>query len=368
MPGIYIHIPFCRKKCSYCDFHFSTNFSSYRSQMIDSLVDELKTRIQEIENPTTLYFGGGTPSLLEFEELSKIFKSISTRFDLSTFKEITLEANPEDISKESVYNWKKLGIDRLSIGIQSFKESDLEWMNRAHSVEQSRNAIKLTKQAGIENISIDLIYGLPELTLEQWENHIDEVLSWNINHISAYCLTVEKGTALNVNIRDGKQQLPLEELIIRQFELLIKKLTQAGFSHYEISNFGRGIYRAIHNSSYWNGDPYIGIGPSAHSFDGKNRRWNVSNNQSYMKRKDWFEAEVLTEKELWNEFILTGLRTCKGLDLDKLFKISPPDKNFHVMKKKFLDSEWIEEKDEHFILTLEGKLRADFIASEFFRV
>lgn len=336
--------------------------------MIDSLIIELQERLPEIENPNTLYFGGGTPSILFSEELEKIIKTISNRFDLGKFQEITLEANPEDISQESLDSWRKLGINRLSIGIQSFKESDLKWMNRAHSVEESRKAIVLAQQAGYENISLDLIYGLPQSTLEEWEKQLEEVLSWNVNHVSAYCLTVEKGTALKRYIKHGKLNLPNEDSVVEQFQLLIDKLNHAGFTHYEISNFGKGLYRAVHNSSYWKGEKYIGIGPSAHSFDGKKRRWNIANNNLYMKRQNWFEEEVLSQKELWNEHILTGLRTTEGVYLPQLYDIMQPDSNFLSMKKKFIESKWLIELSNQIYLSQEGKLRADYIASEFFRV
>lgn len=370
MSGIYIHIPFCRKKCSYCDFHFSTSFSTYRNEMIQSIIDELKERIAELENTSlnTIYFGGGTPSILEENELALIFDVISEFHTISSIQEITLEANPEDMNEKKLKNWKELGINRLSIGIQSFKESDLTWMNRAHSVNESKLAIEQAMTNGFSNITIDLMYGLPNLSLQEWGNHIDEVLSWKVNHISAYCLTIEKGTLLEKKIQKGEIPIPKEDNSIKQFELLIEKLESNGFIQYEISNFARGDQRAVHNSSYWKGKKYIGIGPSAHSFDGIKRRWNIAHNSLYMKRKNWFEEEILNEKEKWNEYFLTGLRTTDGIDLNYLNKKFSLNSDFQKTKEKFLKSGWLKELDEHLILTNQGKLRADYIASEFFRV
>jgi oxygen-independent coproporphyrinogen-3 oxidase len=370
MSGIYIHIPFCRKKCSYCDFHFSTSFSSYRNDMVQSIVDELKGRLAEFENSSlnTIYFGGGTPSLLEKNELDLFFDVISKFYAISSIQEITLEANPEDINEKNLNSWKELGINRLSIGIQSFKETDLTWMNRAHSVNESRLAVEKAFKNGFSNLTIDLMYGLPDLSLLEWENHIDEVLSWNINHISAYCLTIEKGTLLEKKIEKGQIPVPDEENAIQQFELLIEKLERAGFVQYEISNFARGDHRAIHNSSYWKGEKYIGIGPSAHSFDGIKRRWNIANNSLYMKRKSWFEEEILGENERWNEYFLTGLRTMEGISIKELSKKFDLNSFYFETKEKFLKQGWLSEQDEQLKLTKQGKLRADYIASEFFRV
>lgn len=370
MSGIYIHIPFCRKKCSYCDFHFSTSFSSYRSQMIQSISDELKDRLIELTEgqPKTIYFGGGTPSILNKNELEIILQPIFDRYQREQFSEITLEANPEDITEESLEDWKELGINRLSIGIQSFKQSDLVWMNRAHTLEESRNCINLAKKVGFSNISIDLIYGLPDLQITEWDEHIDEIISYNVNHISAYCLTVEKDTLLQKKVNDKIISIPDEDYIIDQYKSLVQKLKKAGINQYEISNFSKMGCQSIHNSNYWSGEKFIGIGPSAHSFNGKKRRWNIANNAIYMKKINWFEEEELSDNERWNEYILTRLRTIDGINLINLGDTFLIDNHFIKTKERFIKELLLTEVDNHLRLNLEGQLQADYIASEFFRV
>jgi oxygen-independent coproporphyrinogen-3 oxidase len=370
MSGIYIHIPFCSKKCSYCDFHFSTSFAGYRDRMIDSLQQELESRLADLKEdlPRTLYFGGGTPSLLTENELQKLCATVKRIKPLNELDEITLEANPEDITEIAIAGWKRCGINRLSIGIQSFNSEDLSWMNRAHTVEQSRNAVKLVQTNGFDNLTIDLMYGLPNMTILQWKEHIQEVLSWNVPHVSSYCLTIEKDTLLEKKIATGAIIQPQDDDAIQQFEVLIELMEEAGYEHYEISNFAKKGHRSKHNSAYWNGDSYCGIGPSAHSFDGTIRRWNVSNNALYMKRQDWFEEEVLTEKEQWNEYVLTRLRTAEGISLSFLKNQFELSEDFFSTKKKFIEANWLQENNEYLFLTQSGKLRADYIASEFFRV
>ena len=370
MSGIYIHIPFCAKKCSYCDFHFSTSFAGYRDKMIHSIQQELETRLADLkeDSPSTLYFGGGTPSLLTESELQKLCATVGRIKPLNELDEITLEANPEDITELAIAGWKRCGVNRLSIGIQSFNPEDLSWMNRAHTVEQSRKAVKLVQANGFDNLTIDLMYGLPNMTIEQWKSHVLEVLAWNVPHISSYCLTIEKGTLLEKKVRSGEIIQTQDDDAIAQFELLIELLEAAGYDHYEISNFAKKGQRSKHNSSYWTGNSYMGIGPSAHSFDGKKRRWNVSNNSLYMKRQDWFEYEELTEQEHWNEYFLTRLRTAEGISLTFLKNQFELTENFFATKKKFIEADWLKEINGNFQLTKAGKLRADYIASEFFRV
>ena len=316
----------------------------------------------------TIFFGGGTPSLLPAADLGRVISAIRDRNGLTKDCEITLEANPEDITEIAIAGWKRCGINRLSIGIQSFNSEDLSWMNRAHTVEQSRKAVKMVQENGFDNLTIDLMYGLPNMTILQWKEHIQEVLSWNVPHISSYCLTIEKGTLLEKKVRSGEIIQPQDDDAIAQFEILIELLEEAGYEHYEISNFAKKGQRSKHNSSYWNGDSYIGIGPSAHSFDGKKRRWNVSNNSLYMKRQDWFEDEVLTKQEHWNEYFLTRLRTAEGVSLTFLTKQFELKDEFFATKKKFIEANWVQENNEYLFLTQSGKLRADYIASEFFRV
>jgi oxygen-independent coproporphyrinogen-3 oxidase len=338
--------------------------------MITAISDELKERLIELSStePKTIYFGGGTPSLLERDEIKTLLQPIFDNYPREQFSEITLEANPEDITEASLIDWKELGINRLSIGIQSFKETDLTWMNRAHTLEESRNCIDLAKKLGFSNISVDLMYGLPELALSEWEQHIDEIISFDVNHISAYCLTVEKGTLLQKKVHNKIIQIPDEHFIIEQYKTLIFKLKCAGIEQYEISNFSKKGCHSIHNSNYWTGQKFIGIGPSAHSFDGKKRRWNISNNTKYIKKMDWYEEEVLSNNERWNEYILTRLRTTTGINLEELEQQFTIDQPFERMKEKFKDQNWLLEKDNQLLLTFVGQLKADYIASEFFRI
>jgi oxygen-independent coproporphyrinogen-3 oxidase len=338
--------------------------------MIDALCKEIRERVDSIkETVETIYFGGGTPSILSSEELEQLLSTIASTTDISKLREVTLEANPDDIQEKNLSNWKKAGITRLSIGLQSFKESDLQWMNRAHSVQEAFTCVPLAQSHGFENISVDLIYGLPNLTIEEWQAHTNQVIALNVTHVSAYCLTVEEKTVLHHLVKQGKLSPAGEDQQAEQFEILSKTLVEAGYEHYEISNFAKPEKHAIHNSNYWRGKPYIGIGPSAHSFDGLERRWNVSNNYTYMKMNasEWFETEELTDKDRWNELLLTGLRTSWGIDQEKLFNILTPDKGFKSKIDEFVNSGWMTIKNDHIILLPEGRLKADHIASELFQ-
>lgn len=369
MAGIYIHIPFCKQKCSYCDFHFSTSFGTYRQRMIDAICKEISERTCDIEKKIqSIYFGGGTPSILTSDELFQIMATLRSHFDLSDVKEITLEANPDDINSSNLSTWNKSGINRLSIGIQSFKESDLRWMNRAHSAEEGAKCIALARSHGFENITVDLMYGLPDLTLDEWKAHIEAVLEMKVEHISAYCLTVEPKTELHQMVDKGMIVPAGEDMQSEQFEILSNTLTAAGYDHYEISNFGKPGKYALHNSNYWRGKPYLGIGPSAHSYDGTTRRWNVANNAVYMKmeKTEWYEWEKLSPKDRWNELVLTGLRTSFGLDLNHLFEIMQPEEIFHKKVSEFIAAGWMNKHQDHLTLTLEGRLKADLLSSELF--
>jgi oxygen-independent coproporphyrinogen-3 oxidase len=372
MAGIYIHIPFCKQKCSYCDFHFSTTFQSYRERMIECMVKELQTRKESLQNEPiqTIYFGGGTPSLLNENELVALLKTIYTHFTVVDFPEITLEANPDDIHKEQAEMWVRSGINRLSIGLQSFNPSVMKWMNRAHTVEQSKECIPIAQQAGIKNISIDLIYGLPDLTLSEWENEIDTALQLGIQHISAYCLTIEEKTALASWVKSKKINKPSNENQALQFELLQNKLKQAGFDHYEISNFGLPDFYSKHNSSYWKGELYLGIGPSAHSFDGKYRSWNIANNTLYMKgiesNQPDYDFELLTPENRFNELLLVGLRTRWGVDIHQLSQILPLSDDFQSTLSEFISKGWVSQNETHIYLTDVGKSWADKIAEDLF--
>ena len=371
MSGIYLHIPFCRKRCTYCDFHFSTTFESYRSALLDALILEIQQRADELQAPVqTIYFGGGTPSLLRPEELAQIFAVLNTNYVLNGNAEITLEANPEDINETNLIAWEQLGINRLSIGIQTLSDQALNWMNRAHGVQQAIDAVKLAQNKGFDNISVDLIYGLPNLDLLQWEQTIEKVLNLGVQHLSAYCLTVEPKTALNHLVRKKKLQ-PADE--IQQSEQFLRLLTLAneqGFEQYEISNFSLTGFHSRHNSSYWAFKPYIGIGPSAHSFDGNARRWNIRNNATYIKgvgkNENWFEVERLSANDRRNEQILLGLRTKWGLDTTRLTSGWTPKENAQI--EEFARLGWLKTDQQKIILTDSGKLHADGIAAELFRL
>lgn len=372
MSGIYIHIPFCRQKCSYCDFHFSTTFGPYRERMIDAINQELIKRSKEyIDQKTeTIYFGGGTPSLLTNNELQTLLKSIYENYNISEKPEITLEANPDDITPENVQFWKESGINRLSIGIQSFRKQDLEWMNRAHNAEEAINSISLARKYGIENFSIDLIYGLPDLSNSEWEAAVQQVIDYNVPHISAYCLTIEEKTALHKWVKEGSISKANEETQSEQFLILLKLLEENGYLQYEISNFSKPGFESRHNSSYWKGTKYIGVGPSAHSFNGIVRRWNVATNFTYMsgieKGEDYFEMEELSNADRFNELVLTGLRTSYGVDLNALDSISERPEEFNKDIADFIEKGWIEKEDDRIFLTPEGRIRADYIASSLF--
>ena len=371
MSGIYLHIPFCRKRCTYCDFHFSTTFESYRADLLAAMMQELGLRTNELKEPVqTIYFGGGTPSLLSPKELTAILQQINANYQVSTTAEITLEANPEDINQEQLQAWKQLGINRLSIGIQTLSSETLNWMNRAHAVHEGLTAIQLAQQLGFSNISIDLIYGLPGLDIATWKETLQKVFQLGIQHLSAYCLTVEPKTALNHLVQKKKLQPADEVLQNEQFLVLIDLAKQAGFEQYEISNFARPGLHSKHNSSYWAFKPYLGVGPSAHSFDGQKRRWNVRNNTQYTrsvgKNDNWFEWENLTPNERRNEQILLGLRTKWGLNAAALE--APWSQKENAQIEEFARLGWLSFEDQHLILTDKGKLHADGIAAELFRV
>jgi len=374
MAGIYVHIPFCKKRCSYCDFHFSTTFSTYREKLIAAICLELDLRQSEISGELiqTIYFGGGTPSLLTRSELASILEVIHRNYNVIEFPEVTFEVNPDDATIENLKDWKSLGINRLSIGLQSFQSSDLSWMNRSHSIEQGMLAIKRAQELGFDNISIDLIYGLPDLSNEQWQSHLQQAIDLQVQHISSYCLTIEPKTALNHFVAKGKLRRPSEDQQSEQFELLVKTLATAGFEQYEISNFAKEDCYAKHNSAYWNFTPYLGVGPSAHSFNGEQRRWNVANNTKYYqgvgKNQSWFELEVLTVSEKWNEYFLTGLRTKWGIMKKKLQEMGGLTDQEKVQMESYISDQWIQETSEAFILTEKGKWQADGMASSFFRV
>ncbi|WP_299114551.1 radical SAM family heme chaperone HemW [uncultured Winogradskyella sp.] len=374
MAGIYIHIPFCKQACYYCDFHFSTSLKK-KDELINALVRELVLRKNEFKNTTveTIYFGGGTPSLLSNTELQFLMDSVYKHYSVIDKPEITLEANPDDLTKDRIIELSQSVINRLSIGIQSFFEHDLKLMNRAHNVEEAKACLEeATKH--FDNISLDLIYGIPGVTNEQWLKNIETALSYNVSHISSYALTVEPKTALASFIEKGVIDDVDDEQAHQQFHLLKDKLDEVGFVHYELSNFGKEGYFSKNNSAYWQGKSYIGIGPSAHSFNGKQRGWNVRNNSKYIKAIQQnmlpIEIETLTKTDRYNEYIMTGLRTIWGVSFAKV------EKDFGIVFKDYL----IEQSDvfinqhllyidgEHLRVTKQGQFLSDGIASELFKI
>jgi len=373
MAGIYIHIPFCKNKCSYCDFHFSTTFSPYRSEMIDAICREIELRMssKEFEGEIkTLYFGGGTPSLLLPNEWAQIIKTLKIYVDLESLLEFTIEANPDDIQIDNLELWKLMGVNRLSIGVQSFNDDDLKWMNRAHKAQESLDSILLAQKYGFENLTIDLMYGLPNQDLDVWEKQLDTALGLGVPHISSYCLTVESRTALQKFVRQGLLYIPHEDLITSQYDLLVNKLESNGFEHYEISNFGKPNFFAKHNSNYWLGHHYLGIGPSAHGFNGDNRYWNIANNAAYIKDlrtgKLPETIEKLTIENRFNELILIGLRTSWGVDSEQLESLIPFDLKYQNLLKKLSESGVVEWRNSHFRLSKIAKFQADYYASMLF--
>jgi len=372
MAGIYIHIPFCKQACHYCDFHFSTSLK-YKDDFLQALLKEIRLQKSYLDGETveTIYFGGGTPSLLNELELNLIINEITGLHTVTSTAEITLEANPDDLDKAQLQSLRKTDINRLSIGIQSFFDEDLQWMNRAHKAAEAESSIKRAQDSGFENITADLIYGYPLLNDTKWKYNTDKLFELDIPHVSAYSMTVEPRTALASSIKNRKQPAMDEHQSAEQFILLMDAMLQHGFEHYEISNFCRPGHYSRHNSNYWKGIKYLGIGPSAHSFNGETRQWNVANNAKYIqtleKAEIPAETELLTETDRLNEYIMTSLRTMWGLDLDKLNLIAAGSSNeLKTAARRYMDSGWIEQKEEIIYLTQTGKLYADAIAAGLF--
>lgn len=373
MAGIYIHIPFCKQACHYCDFHFSTTLKN-KNELLMALHVELALRRAYLEHKTldTIYLGGGTPSILEGIEIRELLSELRDNYDVARSAEITLEANPDDLTLEKLQVFKDAGINRLSIGIQSFSEADLNFMNRAHSVEQAIQCIKDAQKIGISNISIDLIYGVHTLDDVQWNKNLDIALSMGVQHLSCYSLTVEPRTALAKMIKEKKVKALDEDKSVRQFEILMDRASDAGFEHYEISNFAKAGYYSKHNTSYWKGEPYVGIGPSAHSYDRISRQWNVSNNHDYIRKimvgTIPAEREELTPENLYNEYILTKLRTKWGVDTDVIKNEfgSEMEMTFLAIANFQMQDGLLEKEGKIYRLTRAGKFYADRIASDFF--
>lgn len=372
MPGIYIHIPFCKQACHYCDFHFSTSMKK-KDDMILALAKEIVMRKNEFsaEIIETIYFGGGTPSVLTNDEINFLISEVYKNYNVIENPEITLEANPDDLSTERIFELSKSPINRLSIGIQSFYEEDLKMMNRAHNSAEAINCLtEATKY--FDNISLDLIYGIPGLTDEMWKQNIETALSFGIPHISSYALTVEPKTALRKLIDTGKIAEPQDEVASNHFTVLVEMLQKNGFIHYELSNFGKEGYFSKNNSAYWLGKKYIGIGPSAHSYDGEKRGWNVANNSLYLKsiqnNELPIETETLTISDRYNEYIMTGLRTIWGVSLERIeteFGVEYLD-YLKKQSQKFLNDELLSIENNILKPTAKGKFLTDGIASDLF--
>ncbi len=373
MAGIYIHIPFCKQACHYCDFHFSTSLK-YKDEMLESIHKEVRLQKAYLENYQieTIYLGGGTPSLLFADEISTLIETIRKNYKVVENPEITLEANPDDLGVEKLKDLKNTAVNRLSIGVQSFFDEDLRWMNRAHVAQEAESAIKRAQDFGLEDITIDLIYGYPLLTDEKWKVNIQNAIAFGIPHISNYSMTVEPRTALASFINKGKDKAMDDAQSANQFQYLMEELTTNGFEHYEISNFAKPGHYSKHNTNYWLGVHYLGVGPSAHSFNGESRQWNVANNAKYLsaleKSEIPFDLETLTPENRYNEYLMTSLRTQWGVDLARV-EISYGKEQKSILlatAEQYLNKEWLSIVDNKLVLTQKGKLYADLIASELF--
>lgn len=369
MAGIYIHIPFCKQACHYCNFHFSTNNSTI-VQMVQAIQREAELQKNYLtEKVDTIYFGGGTPSLLPAEDLKLLIEKLQTIFVVQNDAEITIETNPDDISEQQLLTWKKIGINRLSIGVQTFNDQELQWMNRAHNATQALESLSIAVQQ-FSNITIDLIYGSPLLTDEQWLHNIQTAINLSIPHLSCYALTVEPKTALYQKIITKKEVDVDTDKQARQFEILLQVTAAAGYEHYEISNLAKNGFRSKHNSSYWQGKPYLGLGPSAHSFNGYSRQWNVANNALYIQSIQNNiipgEEEMLTKTQQLNEYIMTALRTSEGILLDKVNDSLIQKERLMKVAKKWESSGHLSINESHIQLTAKGKFMADGIAADLF--
>ena len=370
MAGVYIHIPFCRKFCNYCDFYKITALG-YKDDYIEAVLKEIEMRKDYVNEPIqTIYFGGGTPSLFSSQDLYRIIDKIYKYFSVNQKIEATIEVNPDDVSREYLSSLREIGLNRISMGVQSWNNRDLKLMNRRHDEKKAEEALKDTMDF-FDNISVDLIYGVPGMSIEEWKNNLIKTLSFDIQHISAYSLIVEPGTAFYKMRLSGKIKEAEEELFIRQYELLKDMSEEHGFLHYEISNFAKQDYYSVHNSNYWKQVPYLGLGPSAHSFNGYSRQWNVSDVNTYISEKKKgglsFEKEYLSEKTRYNEYIMTSLRTMWGIDLEKLELMFGKEMHDYVVSvsEKYKQYGMMTKREDHLILTNQGIMISDNIISEF---
>ena len=373
MAGIYIHIPYCKKKCIYCDFYFKINADDMRD-MISCIKKELISRKKYVKNNLikTIYFGGGTPSILTKEDIKTTLNTIYDNYKVSKKVEITLEANPDDLSEEKLTDFLNIGINRLSIGVQSFNDEDLIFLNRSHFSEDAINSIKMAQEKGYKNISVDLIYGLPKQSLKDWEDNLNLLFSLNIQHFSAYMLTLEKKTRLFEYVKKNKVKMLDDIKIISQYNSLLNIVKENNFVQYEISNFAKNNIFSKHNTSYWQNKIFLGIGPSAHSFNYTSRRWNIASNKKYIQKLNsnniYFEEEILTVNQQYNEYILTNLRTMWGININLIKSKFGGKFSSHAKKmiQKWCEKKYIKENKEHIILTDKGSVFADKIISDLF--
>ena len=374
MAGLYIHIPFCRKACHYCNFHFSTSLQNAQ-EVLKAIETEIALRSSEVEEEIkTIYFGGGTPSLIDVNAIESILNQIGKHFVIHQDAEITLEANPDDINKIKATSWKEIGINRFSLGIQSFEDDYLQWMNRAHNASQCFEAIDIIRETGFENFSIDLIYGTPGQTKEGWIKDLQTAIDLKIPHLSCYALTIEEKTALHHLIEKGEKEAVSPDEQAERFQLLMELSSSAAYHHYEISNLALTGFESKHNSAYWEGIPYLGIGPSAHSYDGKIRKWNIANNMIYtngiLNNAPQFEEELLSDNDQFNEYCMTAIRRSKGIEKQKIILLGGNNRllAMNEMIKPYINSGKVIEDHDGWKLTNEGKFFADGIAASLFIV
>lgn len=372
--GIYIHIPYCKRKCTYCNFHFSTQFDTV-PVLLEALHKEILLRRQEIPDIVvdTIYFGGGTPSVFSASQIESLLHAVYSNYPVSLGAEITMECNPDDLSRQYLQDLHSIGINRLSMGIQSFSDRDLQWMNRAHNAIQSKQALTLAAWTGFDNISCDLIFGIPGASDEEWLQHLSILYDFGVPHISCYALTVEEKTLLEHRIRHKLMPALSEEDSARQMILLFDTMTRHGYEAYEISNYCLPGQRAVHNSNYWKGLPYLGFGPSAHSYNGNKRRWNISNNQRYADAvnsgKLYYESETLTRRDRFNEFLMINLRRIEGIRIAELQQNFMEYASDTLLELNRLQGEGlIAVNAEAYTLSKEGRLLSDSVIRNLFQV
>jgi oxygen-independent coproporphyrinogen-3 oxidase len=374
MAGLYIHIPFCRKACFYCNFHFSVHTGAWQ-EMLQAILREAETEAPHWSDVRfdSIYFGGGTPSIIPAEALADFIRALKSRFHLAENLEFTLEANPDDVDVQRIALWQEAGVNRVSLGLQSFSDAELTWMNRAHHAAQSEAALNLLLRAGIQSVNVDLIYGGPLLSDEDWVSALHKVFSSGADHLSAYALTLEADTPYKKLVRQGKYAPPDEERQARQFDLLMEAAAAAGWEHYEISNLCKPGSRAKHNSAYWFNKPYLGLGPSAHSYRNQRRMWNVSDNKKYMQQAEaghWQRSEeFLNETTMLNELLMTRIRLSEGLRLEEAEQLFPgfSAQNFPAMRG-FVARGWAVLESDVFRLQAPGRHFADAIAAALMQV